>query len=204
MAQGSAAVCPGLHVGVGESVLDSADHSHCEGAKGARHMHQLPLCPCTVSNAAAHGPACPPLGSLSLVSCRWTTWLPAKWTHPSTPPAGTAWCKVGCSVIALESGRPPLLCWVGHAEPCGASWQPGQPWHPSAPCFTCGFPPSLPCNAMQSNAAFPSADYFLDELEATAVEARRLAYPRMASALRRGTTGEQPQRRRSRRRQHGL
>ncbi|PRW33875.1 exocyst complex component EXO84B-like [Chlorella sorokiniana] len=49
-------------------------------------------------------------------------------------------------------------------------------------------PPADPSSWECLAQAFPSADYFLDELEATAVEARRLAYPRLASALRRGTT----------------
>lgn len=143
MAQGSAAVLPALPVGIGESVLDSADHFHCEWGKGSTPY--APLCPCVVHTAAALRVLIP-----VLPSCRWTAWLPAKWTHPSTPPAGTAWCKVGCSVIALESRRPCVSAGRGVLRMRFklAAW-PGL-GHPSAPASPArSLPASLPCNAMQ-------------------------------------------------------
>ena len=47
---------------------------------------------------------------------------------------------------------------------------------------------SLPCHP---SAAFPSANYFLDELEGMAAEGRRLASPRLLGALRKAVRRSQ-------------
>lgn len=51
------------------------------------------------------------------------------------------------------------------------------------------FAPSHPTpTSFLHPAAFPSADYLLDELEATAADCRRLHSPRLAAAVRRAVT----------------